>query len=323
MIKNLLIYKSESLNPYHNLAAEKLLFDTLPNETLILYLWQNENTVVIGKNQNPWAECKLEELKATGGFLARRLSGGGAVFHDTGNLNFTFIASSDDLDVLLNLSVIKTACAYLGINAEFSGRNDILIDGKKFSGNAFYSSQGKSYHHGTLLISSDVQKVSKFLTPPREKLQAKGIKSVSSRVITLNSLLPALSIEQMKNLLIRSASEVFSLLPVQKDFPIISTELIDFFADWNFIFGKTIPFTVSLSKRFLWGSTELNLEIKDGKIVQSQLFTDALDQTISSLVEQALLDCNLTYASIKERLDKVLSSEVSDDLLNLIKENVF
>ena len=134
MIKKLQFYVSHTTDPHLNLAVERTLFDTVDNEALILYLWQNQNTVVLGKNQNAFSECRTELLREEGGTLARRLSGGGAVFHDLGNLNFTFICSTENLDVSKHMHVIRRACLLAGIETELSGRNDILADGRKFSG---------------------------------------------------------------------------------------------------------------------------------------------------------------------------------------------
>ena len=165
MINKLKYYISTDFEPYKNLSIEKFLFDTVPEDTCILYLWQNKKTVVIGKNQNPWAECNCAVLSKDGGKIARRLSGGGAVFHDIGNLNFTFISSADNMDVQKNLKVIQRACGMAGIETEISGRNDILADGKKFSGNAFYNAKGKAYHHGTLLIKSNFDVIFSTMRP--------------------------------------------------------------------------------------------------------------------------------------------------------------
>ena len=137
MNNRLTIIESDSTNPYKNLALENWLLDHVAEDEVILYLWQNQHTVVVGKNQNAWKECNISTLEADGGHLARRLSGGGAVYHDLGNLNFTFLAHKARYDVAKQLEVILRGLQRLGIEAEKSGRNDILVDGRKVSGNAF------------------------------------------------------------------------------------------------------------------------------------------------------------------------------------------
>ena len=167
MIQQLKLYEGQSFDPQLNLAVEEYLLQTVEPDCCILYLWQNQNTVVIGRNQNAWKECRTTLLEEEGGHLARRLSGGGAVFHDLGNLNFTFLVPTDCYDLEKQLSVIQLACRSFGIEAVRSGRNDILAEGRKFSGNAFYQSGGRSYHHGTLLVDVDMTRMSRYLNPSK------------------------------------------------------------------------------------------------------------------------------------------------------------
>ena len=146
--------EGQTFDPYFNLAMEKWLCDHLDGRR-ILYLWQNEHTVVIGKNQNPLKECRLAALKQDGGLLARRCSGGGAVYHDLGNLNFTMLVPNDQFDLHRQCSVLLQAVRQFGVDAQFSGRNDLTAQGRKFSGNAFYHGPHGSFHHGTLLVDTD------------------------------------------------------------------------------------------------------------------------------------------------------------------------
>ena len=211
MIDRLQLYTSDGLDPYRNLAIEQHLLETVEGGCCLLYLWQNANTVVIGRNQNAWAECRTTLLKNEGGHLARRLSGGGAVWHDTGNLNFTFLMRSEHYDLDRQLSVLQTACRLVGIETERSGRNDLLVNGRKFSGNAFYHHEGRSYHHGTLLVDVDTDRMSRYLSPSRAKLTAKGVESVRARVINLREQNPALTVDALKGAMIDAFSAVFRL----------------------------------------------------------------------------------------------------------------
>ncbi len=211
MIERLLVCRSRSFDPYENLALEEALLNRVGEGELILYLWQNERTVVIGRNQNPWKECRTALLAEEGGCLARRLSGGGAVFHDLGNLNFTFVMPAEDYDLPRQLTVIERACRSLGIPAERSGRNDLLADGRKFSGNAFYKHNGKAYHHGTLMVDVDMEMVQRYLSPSKAKLAAKGVDSVRSRVVNLREFVPSLTIDQLSDALIVALAEVYAV----------------------------------------------------------------------------------------------------------------
>lgn len=321
MIENITYYISTETDPYLNLATEEYLFDSVPEKTLILYLWQNQNTVVFGRNQNPWAECNIELLKADGGFPARRLSGGGAVFHDLGNLNFTFISRTENYDLEKNMEVIKNTCRLAGIETYLSGRNDILADGKKFSGNAFYNSKGRSYHHGTILISADKEKMTKYLTPSKAKLEAKGVKSVKSRVINLREIKSDLTIEQMKGYMLSAFEAVFhkEATPLKIENKDIILNLAERNKSWDFLYGKTFPFTASFSGHFTWGQAELLLIIEKGIIKEVKVYTDSMDHTLSGIAETALTGIPYDIENIKIALKNSLSKEIANDFLKLIE----
>lgn len=322
MISQLEVYKSTSFNPYENLATEKYLLDTVPDDTLRLYLWQNENTVVLGRNQNPWAECNCTLIDAEGGFIVRRMSGGGTVFHDIGNLNFTFICGEENYNTEKNLAVIKKACGYAKITAEISGRNDITVNGKKFSGNAFYHAKGRAYHHGTLLISSSTEKIERYLTPSSQKLNAKGVKSVKSRVINLSEIAPSLTPEIMSEYMIKALKNIYSLEPrtIKETDKKIIKDYAEKFSSWEYIFGKTPPFSVTCGKRFNWGEIEINLNFESGKITEIKVFTDSLDFALADKIEVALLGAEFNLSSVESRLESNIEQKIYKDVLVLLRE---
>ena len=324
MISKLQIYQSNSFDPYTNLAIERYLLETVKADTCILYLWQNQNTVVIGRNQNAWAECRVSVLEAEGGKLARRLSGGGAVFHDLGNLNFTFIMATDNYDLSRQQQVIQTACSYAGISTEVSGRNDLLADGKKFSGNAFYHSKGRSYHHGTLLINVDGEKLQRYLSPPKAKLEAKGVRSVRSRVINLKELNSTLTCEQMKQHMIDAFGAVYGLVPktlclTPEDLQ-AAEKLRQEMADPAFLFGAPLPFTFACEGHFPWGHIRLELEASSGHITQAVAYSDAMDWTVSFQIQQALTGCSFRLDAMCAALQDILEDpQTATDLCQLLK----
>ena len=199
---------SENTSPYYNLALERSLFDFVDEDTVILYLWQNSHTIVIGKNQNAYAECKVDEFIKDGGTLARRPSGGGAVYHDLGNLNFSIICKESIAKEHTYQRIVKEALGYFGIVSEFNGRNDLTVDDKKFSGNAFYVKDDVLCQHGTILINSDFKELSKYLTPDISKLERNHVKSVESRVFNLSEISDKITVESMKEAMIKATNAV-------------------------------------------------------------------------------------------------------------------
>lgn len=327
MIRSISIYESTGVDPHRNIAIEKFLLENVQEGECILYLWQNKNTVVIGRNQNAWAECRTSLLEQEGGKLARRLSGGGAVFHDMGNLNFTFIMRDEDYDLDRQFDVILTGLRNLGIHAEKSGRNDLLAEGFKFSGNAFYHSQGHAYHHGTLLVDADMDKLGRYLTPPKAKLDAKGVKSVRSRVTNLKDLCPALTIDGLKEQLKVAFSQVYgfdaatvTLLP--KDEAVIEASAKEL-GDWQWCYGPKLPFSVSCEDRFDWGCVSVGLEVESGTVKRCRVYSDAMDWTLPETVQKALTGCRLDMVKIRTVLqDSLEDPQATNDICSMIEKQL-
>lgn len=325
MIQKLYLYQSDRFDPYYNLAVEKQLLDRVAPGECILYLWQNQNTVVIGRTQNAWAECRTSLLESEGGRLARRLSGGGAVFHDLGNLNFTFLVRDEDYDVDRQLSVIQAAAQLAGVQTEKSGRNDVLADGRKFSGNAFYHQNGHAYHHGTLMIDVDKDKLQRYLSPSKAKLEAKGVASVRSRVVNLSELSPGLTCDKMRTLMVQAFRQVYAL----PSSPVILTDeelkQIDENAkvnsSWDHLYGTKLPFTFACESRFSWGGVQLQLEAKGGIITAAKVYSDAMDWRLAPSIEQALTGCRFSTDAMTQAICIVLEDpDMAQDLCKMLSD---
>ncbi len=321
MIDRLATFDSGSFDPYLNLAMEQHLLETVESGCCLLYLWQNQNTVVVGKNQNPWAECRVSLLESEGGHLARRLSGGGAVFHDLGNLNFTFLVATADYDLAKQQRVLLEACQSFGIPAELSGRNDLTADGRKFSGNAFYHNGPRSYHHGTLLVDVDGAKLQRYLTPSKAKLEAKGVPSVRSRVVNLKELCPTLTINDLKQALVAAFEEVYGLksAPWTLADPDRVTELREQYAGWAWRFGQKLPFTCRVEGRFAWGGVEVQLCIDEGVIRQAAVYSDDMDFAFPPALEKALIGCAFRRDALSENLRTVSHGM---DIITLLQQEI-
>lgn len=308
------IVRSHSFDPWFNIALEeKLLADLLANE-IILYLWQNDNTVVIGRNQNAWKECAWEQLEKDGGKLARRLSGGGAVYHDLGNLNFTFLAPRKYYDIEKQLSVILAALKKLGVNAEFSGRNDLLLDGKKFSGHAYYYQSQAAYHHGTIMVHSQLEKLSKYLNPSKKKIAAKGVESVRSRVTNIGENSKEITIPSVTESFIESFSELYQEPSDEVHIHEEASEvmgLYEKFASWDWRFGQSPLFDISLTERFPWGEIDLKLHTINGRIDSCTVYSDAMDEEMIRRISPLLTGCLLEKENLVRALDP-LAREVQD-----------
>ncbi len=290
------LFLSESFDPWHNLAVEEVLFSMPRGNEMYLYLWQNKNTVVIGRHQNVFKECRTALLEAEGGKLARRTTGGGAVFHDLGNLNFTFITTKANYDLERQLSVIIAAVSALGIDAGFTGRNDIIAaNGAKFSGNAFRFSNEYGMHHGTLLINADLNKLGRYLAPSPDKLKAKGVDSVRARVCNLADIALDITVDTMRKALIAAfereygAFEQISEAQLDKAALNAAQALLSS-EQWRY--GRSQTCDARLDTRFAWGGVEVELKVVGARIKSACIYSDAMDELFIQNLENALLGVN-------------------------------
>ncbi len=319
MITKTQLWIGTGCDPQENLAVEQALLEATDAGCCTLYLWQNQNTVVIGKNQNAWKECRTALLEQEGGKLARRLSGGGAVYHDLGNLNFTFLLPTEDFDLSRQFSVLQRALLRLGIPAELSGRNDLTADGQKFSGNAFYHHAGRSYHHGTLLVSADLDRMSRYLRPSAAKLKAKGVDSVRSRVTNLCALRETLTVAKLQTALIDAFTEVYGSVPTfAAPDPEAVARLTARNRSWEWNYGAQLPFDFSCGDRFPWGEVQIELKVDGGTVTRAKVYTDAMDWTLAPALEAALIGSRFSAAALCERI-AACGMEQTDDLCGLIR----
>lgn len=279
------------LDPYENLAIEEALFDGSGDSAL--FLWQNRRAVVVGRNQDCRSECRVAELEADGGTLARRLTGGGAVYHDAGNLNFSYISDGNSA-----FDVVLDAVRSLGVDAELSGRNDLLADGRKFSGSAFLNARGRRLHHGTILVSTDLSALERYLSPPAAKLSAHGVASVRSRVCNLAEFAPHLTVEDARRALVaaterRLGRKLTDETDAWRAEPSVPARRARF-ADPVWVYGRDGPVAFAERRSFAWGHAELRLD-HDGETVRSaRLHTDSLDPDLPERVAGAIAGVTLS-----------------------------
>lgn len=295
--------KTKSHDPWHNLALEEYLAGLIGPGDVMLYLWRNDRTVVIGRNQNALRECRCALLEAEGGRLSRRKTGGGAVYQDLGNLCFTFLASPEVYDQTKQFSVIALACRLLGIETILSGRNDILTaDGLKFSGNAFSHTAACSIHHGTLMVDVDTERMKRYLTPSEDKLKAKGIRSVQSRVVNLRALKPELTMAELEETLQEAFRRIYRCGSEDTGPPPVSSvilseddldqarirELSEQYASWEWRYGKSPDCEETWRTRFDWGGVEVWFSLHKLRIERIRIYSDALDPKLPGRLEKLL-----------------------------------
>jgi lipoate-protein ligase A len=300
-----------SKDPFFNMALEEYLFTSAKYQQDIFLLWQNERTIVVGRHQNTLEEINNDYVKENGISVVRRLSGGGAVYHDAGNLNFTFLkrnVTRYDVNFTYFVQPVIDTLAKFGIKADFSGRNDITIEGKKFSGNAQYFTAQGLLHHGTLLFDSDFSVLAKSLQVKEHKYLSKGVKSVQSRVINIKQCLTGNStLEDFRNTLVET---VFSYLEQEcaeeeldeEDLAAIQTLVAHRYGTWDWNYGESPKYNFRQERVLPGGTVTTFLEIEKGKIKQCSICGDFFTFADINEFTGALVGTKYEENAIRERL---------------------
>ena len=321
------VFISRVSSIFHNLAFEDRLFET--GIAPALFLYRNEKTIVIGRNQNPWKECHVDRMQEDGVQLCRRKSGGGAVYQDFGNSVFGFVtAAGAGVDFKkANNEVLVGALRRLGVQAEVKGRNDITLQGKKISGSAYkLKSTGNtllSLHHGTMLFSVDKDGLQKYLNPSKAKMLSKGIESVSSRVVNITELHPSLTHEVWCEAMVRTYTDTIGPVDIEhvEQFDQQTTEQAERYLDWDWRYGTSPAFSHSLEKRFDWGSVDINLQVEAGVVTQAKVFSDSLYPDFIDRLNEAFVGVKYGLDGLPE-LRARLAPYTSDPLPQLATDLV-
>ena len=312
---------SDTFDPWFNIATEDWIFRDMLSpgdleDTQILFLWRNDNTVVIGRFQNPWTECNTAKMEEDKIILARRQSGGGAVFHDLGNTNFTFLSSKTSFDKSVNNKIITNAINSFGLHSFASGRNDLLVetaDGeKKISGSAFKETKDRAFHHGTVLINADMTKLAHYLNPNIKKLESKGITSVRARVLNLQEINPQITHDLLCERIIQEFfnhyQEECTIEVLDHNYLLSLPKLQEHFlrmSNWDWRFGEAPKFNHQMSERFTWGSIDVHLDVQKAIVERAQIFSDSLHPEMIELLMASLQNISYTKEAFRASIARV------------------
>ncbi|MDW4526114.1 lipoate--protein ligase [Rossellomorea marisflavi] len=297
-------------DPRINLAIEEYALKNLDIDESYLLFYINEPSIIIGKNQNTIEEINTDYVEKQGLHVVRRLSGGGAVYHDLGNLNFSFI-TKDDGDSFHNFKKftepVIEALNKLGVKAELSGRNDILAEGRKISGNAQFSTRGRMFSHGTLLFDSEMENVVSALRVKKDKIESKGIKSIRSRVANISEFLEGkLTIEEFRSTLLKyifNDSDVEEYVLTDEDWDRIHALSKERYQNWDWNYGKSPSFNLQHSHRFPVGQIDVRLEVRKGTIENCKIYGDFFGVGNVDEIEEKLTGTRYERSEIEHVLE--------------------
>ena len=327
---------NENHDPRINLAIEQFLLQEMPIDEPILLFYINEPSIIIGRNQNTIEEINREYVDEHGIHVVRRLSGGGAVYHDFGNLNFSFIMPDDDdsfRDFAKVTKPIIQALHELGVaGAELKGRNDLVIDGMKFSGNAMYTKGPKTFSHGTLMLDVDLSVIPNALNVPEDKIKSKGIKSVSSRVTNLKPYLAPkyqnLTTPEFRDRLLKELFHVEDLDQIKdKEYHLTDDDkkgidkiFDDYYNNWDWVYGNSPEFTVKKRQHFTNGTIDARLQVDDGKVSNVKFFGDYFGSKDTTDLVEKLKGVRFERKDFEDALKDV---DLNDYFTGIPREEIF
>ena len=323
---------NKSTNPYFNLALDEYAMKHIDVDEDFFFLWRNDPSVIIGKNQNTAEEINQKFIDQNGVKVARRVSGGGAVYHDLGNLNFTFIINVDDpgkVNYKKYVQPIIDALEEMGIEAKSSGRNDILVDGLKISGNAQRMANGKLMHHGTLLYDVDIENMVKALNVDPAKITSKGVKSVRSRVTNikehLNNSSDIFDFWDALQFYLSNKGQDEEIILTEDEIAKIEFEAINRFGTWDWIYGSSPEFNLKNNRRFAGGKVEVMMDVDNGHIGSIRFMGDYLGLKDVKDIEKRLENVRFNQGDVKAVLDgfdlkNYFGKITKEEILSLIFE---
>lgn len=302
-------------DPQINLAIEEYVLQNFGEKDTYLLFYINEPSIIIGKNQNTIEEINIDYVEENNIKVVRRLSGGGAVYHDEGNLNFSFI-TKDDGDSFHNFErftkPVIEALNKMNVPAELIGRNDLLIEGRKFSGNAQFSTRGRMFSHGTLMFDSEIEHVVEALNVSKEKIESKGIKSIRSRVANITEFLEEkITMEQFKELILTYIFDVEDVKDVptyeltEEDWDNIYKLSEERYQQWEWNYGRSPAYNVKASHKFPSGLLDVRLDVKKGIIENCKIYGDFFGLGDVGDIEEKLVGVRHNRAAVEEALEDI------------------
>lgn len=296
-------------DPQINLAFEEYVFNQMDQDQSYFLLWQNDNAVIVGKHQNTIEEINQEYIRENDIKVVRRLSGGGAVYHDLGNLNFTFIVNDrgrEQFDFQTFTRPLVEALKTLGVNAEFNSRNDIAIDGKKFSGNSQYAKRGRILHHGTILFNSNLATIQSALKVKKDKIESKGIKSVKSRVTNITDYLDeTYTMEDFKAALLKAMFANDNLEKItlsNEEIQAIERLKTEKYATWDWNYGKSPQYNLRKERKCDFGLITVLLQVEKGEIKDLHFYGDYFGNGDIQELEALFIGVKPSEAALSEIL---------------------